>query len=520
MKKLFFIIGTFAATTLFAQTKAPENWYLLNPKTDNVYGVGSEEAYKALKARKSKPVIVAVIDSGTDIDHEDLKDVIWTNTGEIPGNGIDDDHNGYVDDVNGWSFLGGKNGDIESESTEQARIYHKFLKKFSHMDTLHLAASDTMQFSEFKKIRTDFIKSQIDLKNQLEVMSIMMDFITKVKNQNGGVFNKEGLKKYEPQNKSEARIKLVMPIFLFQLSPAEMESQLKQGTESMSKTFKANSLDVDSIRRAVVGDNPDEVSERFYGCNRVKGPDALHGTHVSGIIAAMRNNNLGIIGIADNVKIMPVRAVPDGDERDKDIANAIRYAVDNGAKIINMSFGKYYSPDKGLVNEAVKYAMSKDVLMIHAAGNEMKDCDKELSFPNREFANGGIASNWIQVGASSYKKSKKIIGDFSNYGKNKVDLFAPGVDIYSTVCDNKYLIESGTSMAAPAVTGVAAIIRSYFPELTASEVRDLLMKTAEPYSQKVKVPGTKKKRKMKNMCISGGFVNVNNAVLELIKQGK
>jgi subtilisin family serine protease len=251
----------------------------------------------------------------------------------------------------------------------------------------------------------------------------------------------------------------------------------------------------------------------------VEGPDALHGTHVSGIIAAMRDNNLGIIGIANDVKIMPVRAVPNGDERDKDVANAIRYAVDNGATVINMSFGKYYSPDKKLVDEAVKYAQSKDVLLIHAAGNESKDNDIELSFPNRELLSGEIANNWIQVGASSYKKGKTILGDFSNYGKNKVDLFAPGVDIYSTVCDSKYIAESGTSMASPSTAGVAAIIREYYPELKANEVREVLMKTVVPYKKKVKVPGTKKsKKKLKELCISGGFVNTNNAVLELNKK--
>jgi subtilisin family serine protease len=282
-------------------------------------------------------------------------------------------------------------------------------------------------------------------------------------------------------------------------------------------------MNADSLRSYVVGDNVDDPNERYYGNNHVWGPEGLHGTHVSGIIAAMRDNNLGIKGIANNVKIMIIRAVPNGDERDKDVANAIRYAVDNGASVINMSFGKYYSPDKKLVDDAVKYAESKDVLMIHAAGNESKDNDVELSFPNREYADGGTATNWIQVGASWYKKGSDIIGSFSNYGQHKVDLFAPGVDIYSTIPDNKYISESGTSMASPSTAGVAAIIRSYFPELKAAEVRELLMKTVVPYKGKVKVPGltVKKgkkekpvKKKVSEICISGGFVNANNAVKE------
>jgi subtilisin family serine protease len=218
---------------------------------------------------------------------------------------------------------------------------------------------------------------------------------------------------------------------------------------------------------------------------------------------------------------MVVRAVPNGDERDKDVANAIRYAVDNGAKVVNMSFGKYYSPEKKVVDEAVEYAMSKDVLLIHAAGNEGKNRDIEQSYPSRDLANGSSAGNWLEVGANSYKKGKNLIGSFSNYGQLKVDLFAPGVDIYSTVSDNKYLNESGTSMAAPSAAGVAAVIRGYFPELKANEVREVLMKTVVPYKKKVKVPGKKKnKARVSELCISGGFINANNAVRSLMNIAK
>jgi subtilisin family serine protease len=291
-------------------------------------------------------------------------------------------------------------------------------------------------------------------------------------------------------------------------------------------------MNSDSLRRVIVGDNPSDLSEKYYGCNRVEGPDAMHGTHVSGIIAANRTNGVGIIGEANNVEIMAIRAVPNGDERDKDIANAIYYAVDNGASVINMSFGKYYTPGKTVVDAAVEYAKSKDVLLVHAAGNDAKNKDVEDSYPTRELDNGTIADNWIEVGASSYKKGKGIIANFSNYGKTRVDLFAPGVDIYSTVPDGKYEDASGTSMACPSVAGVAAIIRSYFPELTAAEVKDVLMKTVVPYKGKVLLPGGeivegKKgpeqkdvKVSMADLSISGGFVNVNNAVKYLLENGK
>ncbi|MEI7594475.1 MAG: S8 family peptidase [Bacteroidota bacterium] len=520
MKKIFLIIGSFAITTLYAQKKAPENWFLLNPKTDNVYGVGSEEAYKTLANKKPKTVIVAVIDSGTEIDHEDLKDNIWVNEDEIPNNGIDDDNNGYIDDVNGWSFLGGKNGDIEFEATELARIYQRMTKKFAKTDTNNLSSEDAKAFEEYKTIRTTFRTEQAEQAQQLQGIGALVDLFANVKKENNGVLSKSTFSSYVPKNEVEAKIQKKMKKFFLIIKPEELDAQLTMGYESMSKTFKYNQLNVDSIRQAVVGDDPNNMNERYYGCNRVEGPDALHGTHVSGIIAAMRNNNLGIRGIAENVKIMPVRAVPSGDERDKDIANAIRYAVDNGATIINMSFGKYYSPNKSIIDDAIKYAMSKDVLLVHAAGNESKNCDVELSYPTRDFTSGGEANNWIQVGASSYKKSKNILGSFSNYGKAKVDLFAPGVDVYSTVCDSKYISESGTSMASPAVAGVAAIIRSYFPELKASEVREILMKTVVPYKKAVIVPGTKEKKLMSDLCISGGFINTNNAVIEILKQKK
>ncbi len=521
MKKYFIAASLFVATTAFAQKKKiPDNWQTLNPSTDKVYGTGSEEAYKTLKDKKHKTIIVAVIDSGTEIDHEDLKDVIWTNPGEIPDNGIDDDHNGYIDDIHGWSFLGGKNGDINYEATELARMYQRMNKKFATADTSKFSAADSKEFAEFKKIKTTFLSEQAKQEQQLQGIEMFSKFLDNVKKQSNGVLTKETLKNYVPVNEMEGKIqKRLKMFFTLGLKPEDLDSQIKQGYESINNLVKYNKMNVDSIRQYVVGDDPNNLTERYYGCNRVEGPDALHGTHVSGIIAAMRDNNLGIIGIANDVKIMPVRAVPNGDERDKDVANAIRYAVDNGATVINMSFGKYYSPDKKLVDEAVKYAQSKDVLLIHAAGNESKDNDIELSFPNRELLSGEIANNWIQVGASSYKKGKTILGDFSNYGKNKVDLFAPGVDIYSTVCDSKYIAESGTSMASPSTAGVAAIIREYYPELKANEVREVLMKTVVPYKKKVKVPGTKKsKKKLKELCISGGFVNTNNAVLELNKK--
>ena len=516
------IAGLFITTSVFAQKKTPDNWQLLSPVTDNVYGAGVENAYKTLAGKKTKTVIVAVIDSGTDIEQEDLKDDIWTNPGEIPDNGIDDDKNGYIDDVHGWSFLGGKNGDINYEATELARIFQRLNKKYKDADTTKLIGPEVKEFAEYKKIKVDFLKDENDKERQLMGIQLFSDFLDRAKKQNNGVLSKDGLKKYIPENKTDEKIKKRMKfLFMLGVKPEELDGQIAEGRKSIENMIKYNNMNADSIREYIVGDNINNVNERYYGCNRVQGPDALHGTHVSGIIAAVRNNNIGINGIATDVKIMPVRAVPNGDERDKDIANAIRYAVDNGAKIINMSFGKYYSPDKKTVDDAVQYALSKDVLFVHAAGNDSKNSDQEISFPNRELLSGTIVPNWIEVGASSYKKGKHLIGSFSNYGKLKVDLFAPGVDIYSTIPNNKYTTESGTSMASPATAGVAALIKSYFPELTAEEIKAVLMESVVHYKRKVIMPGTKRdKVKMKELCISGGFVNANNAAIELMGLNK
>jgi cell wall-associated protease len=520
MKFTKLIALLFLSQFSFAQKQAPANWYLQDYKIDNVYGVSSEKAYEKLSSKKSKTVIVAVIDSGVDIEHEDLKDKIWINEKEIPNNSIDDDGNGYVDDVYGWSFLGGKEEDINNEALEVARIYQKLKPKYTTKDTLSLKGDKLREFEYFKTVRKTYVEEQTQNLQQYRICEILLDFIDNVKKASNGIFSKETTKKYEPQNDQEKRIKTFLLVSLAGKStPKEVEDQFQEGYKHFYEAFSNNKMNADSIRIVIVGDNPDDPTEKYYGCNRVKGPDAFHGTHVAGIIAATRGNNLGIEGIAIDVKIMAIRAIPNGDERDKDVANAIRYAVDNGATIINMSFGKYFTNHKSVVDEAIEYAKSKDVLLIHAAGNDSKNKDIEDSYPTRILDNKTTASNWIEVGAASYKAGKTILGSFSNYGATTVDLFAPGVDIYSTVPDNnQYKNASGTSMACPAVAGVAAIIRGYFPNLSAEQIREVLMKTVTPYTKKVIIPGEKKKTStLHKMCISGGFINTEKAVIYLLE---
>jgi subtilisin family serine protease len=521
MKKLFISILVLSSQSITWAQKAPINWYLKSPKEDKMFGAGVEKAYELVKGRTPQEVIVAVIDSGVEVDHEDLKQVIWVNKDEIPDNGIDDDKNGYIDDVHGWSFLGGEKEDINNEAMEIARMYQMELRYFEGKDTTNLSNEDKAVYEKFKKTKSNFLMEQGQLKQQYAGVKMLSDYIKKVKDASNGEFSKASNKAFQPTDEMDIKLKKRMGMILMMYPANELEDQVIHGADQIGSLIKNNEMNADSIRRVVVGDDPYNYAQRNYGCNRYEGPDAMHGTHVSGTIAGTRGNGIGVEGIAANAKIMVLRAVPNGDERDKDIANAIYYAVDNGAKVINMSFGKYYTPNQKAIDDAILYAKSKDVLFVHAAGNDSKNKDLQDSYPTRRLSDGTTATNWIEVGASSSsKKGKKLIAEFSNYGATTVDLFAPGVDIYSTVPDGKYEDASGTSMACPATAGVAAMVRGYFPELTAEQVRDVLMKTTVPYKKKIIIPGTKTKAKLNTISITGGFVNAEKAFSYLLTNGK
>jgi subtilisin family serine protease len=264
--------------------------------------------------------------------------------------------------------------------------------------------------------------------------------------------------------------------------------------------------------RDIVGDNYENLDNRIYGNNDVIGPTSDHGTHVAGIVGAIRENNLGAVGIADNIELMILRTVPDGDERDKDVANSIRYAAENGAKVINMSFGKGYSPQKEYVDAAIQFADSMGVLMISGAGNGSDNIDSTESYPSRFYNNGGQAVNYLSVGASSWQSDSTLAAGFSNYGKSNVDLFAPGVDVYSTYPDNEYQKNSGTSMASPVVAGVAALIMSYYPELSATEVKEIILETVTEVNQVVYKPGTREPIPFSDLSRTGGIINAYKAL--------
>ena len=513
-----------------------KDWFLRDPGQDSLQGISVERTYSTLLQHEpSRSVIVAVIDSGIDIDHEDLKSVIWLNEDEIAGNGIDDDKNGYIDDLHGWNFIGGKEGNVSTDNLEITREYARLKKKFEGVDENKISKKQKKEYAQFLKIKDQFEKRKAKDTRQYELFSQQYDLY---KNLQANIRTSADTLKLllkvdvltlpmlDQFQTTEPDLLFAKGLLTNVLKKAEPDGTLENFLAELEENITYSKSAVDHYRtiveysynenfdsRKIVGDDYSNIYQRDYGNNDVEGPDPMHGTHVAGIIAADRKNNLGIKGIADNVKIMSIRAVPNGDERDKDVANAILYAVNNGAKIINMSFGKSYSPQKEAVDKAVKYAEQKNVLLIHAAGNDGDDIDVEKNFPTRYYLDGKEAKNWIEIGASAWGSDENFVGSFSNYGKKSVDLFAPGVEIYSTTPNNTYQDLQGTSMASPCTAGVAAILMSYFPEFTPQQIKDILRKSTRKFDGlEVQRPGGSGKVKFDQLSSTGGLVNTYEAV--------
>jgi subtilisin family serine protease len=513
--KKWSVVVALCGCTIAAQAQQP-NWQNMDLQKDTIFGISTEKAYsELLKNKKGKRVVVAVIDSGVDTAHEDLKKVLWVNPKEKRGNGKDDDGNHYIDDINGWSFLGSAKGNVGYDNLELTRLVRDGNARFG--DPAHLPA-DTTGLHAYKELKTAFDQKQQMAEMQLRSIKGFTAVVDSVIAGTGkSAPTLSDLQSYQPKNQPEARVKGILEQQLqrYPNVAAFKEKELTPALDHYTEEAEYQ-LNLDFDPRPIVGDDYKNVKEKYYGTTDVTGPEADHGTHVSGIIAAARNNDIGINGIADQVEIMAVRAVPNGDERDKDVANAIRYAVDNGAKVINMSFGKPYSPEKKVVDEAVQYAMSKDVLMIHAAGNDGLNIDSVASFyPSRNYLDGkGTAAAWIEVGASAFKDDENLVASFSNYGRKTVDVFAPGVAIYSSTPGSKYDYHDGTSMAAPVVTGLAALIRSYYPKLTAVQVKEIILKSVVKVAHPVTIYLQRQPIivSMTDVCNTGGVVNAYNAL--------
>jgi subtilisin family serine protease len=497
----------------------PNGWHLKDQKANGFYGVSLDKAYEFVKNKKSKTVLVAVIDSGIDTTHEDLTPVLWTNPKEVPGNGIDDDGNGYIDDVHGWNFIGGRDGrNVKQDSYEAARVYHTYKNKFENVtDAATLSKADQELYKTWTRAKADVVDN-VDLTQlrQAKAMYLKMKTGDSVirKDLKKEEYSGKDLQSYKPSNQDAITTRQII------LKICELNSNNYDITNSMlleeleGDMRKAETVNTapPNYRGDIVKDNENDINDKFYGNNDIMAGTPFHGTHVAGIIGAVRNNGKGIDGIADNVRIMMIRAVPDGDEHDKDIALAIRYAVDNGAKIVNMSFGKSFSPEKQWVDDAVKYAESKGVLLIHAAGNDGKNLDSDFNYPNPILLDGTKPANWLTIGASGDPGNGGLAASFSNFGKKQVDVFAPGVNIYSTVPGgNTYGNASGTSMASPVTAGVAAFLLEYFPTLTPQQLKTVLEKSAVKPTIKAQKPGDGEEVSFAELSSTGGLINAYEA---------
>jgi len=512
IKSLLCIAGfSFFITPAISQSA--QNWHWKDLVTDSVHGVSLDKAYQLLKAsgNNPKPIIIAVLDGGIDTNHLAIQNVLWTNPKEIPNNQIDDDHNGYIDDLHGWNFLGGKDGrNIDKLSDEKSRIYHAYKSLYSspHFDSTTLTSSDKKQFHQWLLASDEINFSQEDRAN-LEYITISRNVLKKiattvVKEIADSNFSVSQLEAFQPLSRLglEAKLAYIKTNNILGIDTSshykDLIQDLNDYIEGKEKAATAKEQAPAPIRSEIIKDNYIDINDKYYGNNDIMGPNAKHGTHVAGLAS----NKYPLI------KIMGVRVVPDGDEYDKDIALGIRYAVDNGAKIINMSFGKSFSPQQAWVDSAIRYAAQNDVLLIHSAGNEKYDLNSKEVFPT-PYSDlfKDTAQNMITVAASSDSSIKgNLQTDFSNFGNKIVDVIAPGDKIYSTLPNNSYGFLSGTSMASPIVSHIAALIRSYYPNLNAIEVKKILMQSSW-------IPADMNtKASLMTIAKTGGIVNAANAV--------
>jgi subtilisin family serine protease len=508
------------AAFLPALETAPAGWWLLDPETDNVAGAAVERAYRELLAGRepARTVVVAIIDSGVDTAHVDLRPVLWRNPGEVPGTGRDDDGNGYVDDVFGWNFIGGPDGrNVDADTYELTRLYASCAVALEAEPATQPGGTvGSGGAHDCDRIAVEFADKRSETERtlpRLRELSQVADMVwAMLEGHMGGELTTDRVRALATPRRDLMQAR---DIYLELDQHGITPDLLRREIERVGKRLEY-SYDPGFDPRPIVGDDYDDVTERFYGNRDVTGPDPAHGTGVAGIVAAVRDNGSPVSGIASAARIMAIRAVPDGDERDKDVANAIRYAVDQGAHIINMSFGKGYSPQKAAVDAAVRYADERGVLLVNAAGNDGKDLGIEESFPSRFYLDGDTARHWIQVGASSWHGGERLAAVFSNYGMGHVHVFAPGVDILSTAPGDEYEAASGTSFAAPVVSGLAALLMSYFPELSAADVRSIILESATPLGHRsVLVPGgagDERMARFADLGASGGIVNAYKAV--------
>jgi subtilisin family serine protease len=513
---LQFILVAFAATAVAQPAEAPpEGWHLLGP-SDGFQGIDLGSAYELLEGRRpARTPVVAIIDSGVDITHPDFAGRIWMNDDEAAGNGVDDDGNGYVDDVHGWNFIGGADGrHVREDTYELTREVAGYRAKYADGDT---ATADAAELQRWRRLERELQEERAETTASLGQLGGIAEITRDAQRRLNAALGREdydaddvrALTSMDPELSRAREVYLLLdangitPEALF-AEVERLEGLLEYG------------YNPEFDPRPLIGDDPLDYDDRSYGNADVAGPGPEHGTAVAGVIAAVRDNGIGVDGILNDVRIMAVRAVPAGDERDKDVANAIRYAVDNGAQVINLSFGKGYSPGKEAVDAAVRYAEEHGVLVVHAAGNSGKDIDANDNFPNPRLANGSQAANWLEIGASTF--GPELAASFSNYGRAGVDLFAPGERIYSLRPGGETGSADGTSLAAPVVSGVAALLLSYFPELTPADVREIIVASARTPGGAAVRPGDGSPASFSDLSVTGGMLDAAAAVRMAIER--
>lgn len=502
-------------------------WYHKDFQTTKVYGINTQNAYKFFESKglKLSPVVVGVIDSGVEVDHPGLSKNMWKNPNEVPNNGKDDDGNGYVDDIHGWNFIGGKTGDVDVDNLEATRVVRQYQNLFEGNNSAENKANQAKmpaEFAVYLKAKEMYNKKSIEAKQQYQFYAEFSKAIPGIVGiLKGKTLTKENLASLKPATQEEARNLAILSQIsgdpsMNGKSPEEVQKFLEKEIKGALDYFepqatKQYNLEYDP--RSIVGDNYSDLNERFYGNNHYEGPDAKHGTHVAGIIAGTPNGQEIQYGVAHKAaQIMTIRAVPDGDERDKDVANAIRYAVDNGAKIINMSFGKPFSPNKEKVWEALEYAQNKGVFLVHAAGNDNQNLEENENFPTNfktTKEEAPFINNLITVGANT-NDAQMLRADFSNYSGKMVDVFAPGDQIYSTVTDGKYEYLQGTSMASPVVAGAAAVLLAYMPNLKPEQIIEALINTANKSEVNAMISSNSNNR-FDMVSKSGGVIDLYKA---------
>ncbi len=496
-------------------------WHLKDIEKDSILGISLERAYTELfKKRKANPVIVAALDSEVNIKQEGLKNQIWVNTKEIPDNGIDDDNNGYIDDINGWNYIGTQNNDsVVFSSFTYTEVLKQYDSKFKNTSLKEIPTIEKKQYQTYQRAKTAYKKQLEERKNNLETYNRIKRKYTK---------SRSILHKYFPNNiYSKKQIdsiidivkdkeeKKFMSYMKYYLDNDINDSTIALGLKSEHKIIKQN-LNLEHNGKYHTKDDANDLTDFPYGNNNVSGIENFyHGTEISSVIAHKRNHK-EIRGIIDTVKIMCLNTSTAGDEFDKDIALAIRYAVDNGARVINMSFGKSFSLHPEWVKDAITYAESKNVLIVTSAGNSRLNLDTNYDYPNDALDDGiEYADNFLKVGSTTNKLDSTLASGFSNYGKKQVDVFAPGSRIDCLAWDEP-IVDYGTSLSSAVVSGVAALIFSYYPNLTAAEVKHIIMESGLPIDIMVNKPSKSKEKEkvpFSSLSKSGKIVNAYNALI-------